>query len=102
MTTKTLDFTNIERKLFWILAGAIVVAVGFYLYSAISLTIAVIDRDNALSSTRTLSAQVAGLEQQYMEVQNTVTLSVAQEKGFKEVAPRYTGSVSPDTLALSR
>ncbi|MEK7460410.1 MAG: hypothetical protein AAB628_02580 [Patescibacteria group bacterium] len=103
MTTKILDFSNIDRKLFWILSGSIVFAVGFYLYSAFTLTFAVVERDRALSSARTIALGAAGLEQEYMALQNTVTLSFAEKRGFMEVAPKFTGGSSkPDTLALSR
>lgn len=103
MSTKILDFNNIERKLFWIFFGSVVLAVGFYLYSAFALTFAVVERDKALSSVRTMALSSADLEQEYMMLQNTVTLSFAEKQGFREVAPKFTlTSSNSEMLALSR
>lgn len=103
MTTKTLDFINIERKLFWMLFGGIIFAVGFYLYTAVSLTMAVIERDEAVSSSRSIALSVSNQEQEYMQLKNTVTLSTAVDQGFKEVTPKYaSNSFEPDAIAILR
>lgn len=103
MSTKILDLNNIERKLFWMLFGVVICAVVFYLYSAFALTFAVVERDKALSTSRTLALNASNLEQEYMALQNIVTLSFAEKQGFKEVTPKFTLiSSNSDTLALLR
>lgn len=101
MTTKTLELNNIERVVFWALAVGLGAAIALYLYSVLSMTVSVVARDRVLSEVRTLSATASELEQEYMNMQNSVTLAHAETLGFKEVAPKFsTGSSAP--LAVLR
>lgn len=101
MTTKVLDFNNIERKLFWILAGALAVCLAFYLYSVLSLTVNVVERDRALGMARTLATEAGDLESEYLTRQNAITLAAAHDLGFKEVSAKFTGDTAPK-LSLAR
>lgn len=91
MTTKTLDFNDIERKIFWTLTALLSVALAFYLYSALSLTIAGVDRDYLSRSAHALATKVGDLEAQYLTQSNTITLSHAEELGFHEVNAKFAG-----------
>ena len=55
MTTKVLDLNNIERKLFWAFASFFAIAISFYLYSVLSLTLNVVERDRTASAVRELA-----------------------------------------------
>lgn len=98
MTTKIL-VNNIERKLFWILAGFLGVAMSWYLYSAISLVTSVVARDRAVSAVREKTASASELEREYISLQNSVTFARARELGFDEVRAKFTSASSRFSLA---
>lgn len=100
MTTQTLDLNNIERKIFWTLASLLGMAMGFYLYSVASLTVAVVDRDHMNVAAHELASKVADIEQQYLAQGNSITLAYAQSLGFKEVSAKF-ADVS-DSVATSK
>ncbi len=90
MTTKTLDLNNIERKLFWILSALLGVCIIVYVYSVLSLTMNVIERDRTSRTVHEIAIKVGALEQEYLSLQKVVTLAYAQELGFKEVTAKFT------------
>ncbi len=92
MTTKILDLNNIERKLFWAFSAFFVGLLAFYLYSALSLTIAGVERDQMSHSSRTLALQASDLEGEYMGIQNSVTILNAEKLGFSEVVAKFSSS----------
>lgn len=98
MTTKIL-VNNIERKLFWLLAGFLGIAVSWYLYSAISLVTSVVARDHAVSAAREKMASASELEREYVSLQNSVTFTRAQELGFDEVHAKFTSESPRFSLA---
>lgn len=94
MTTKVLDFSNIDRKLFWAFAGFLALALSFYLYSVLSLTMSVVERDRTAGAVRELATQTGTLEAEYLGLQNTVTLAYAKGLGLKEVSVKFAGNTS--------
>lgn len=92
MTTKTLDLNNIERKIFWTLATCLGVVLAFYLYSVVSLTLAVVARNGAEQATHELANTSSTLEAEYLAQTKSITLAYAQSLGFNEVAAKYAGS----------
>lgn len=92
MTTKTLELNNIERKIFWILASLLSLVALFYLYSVLSLTFAVVDRNTINTSIHQLANQSSQLEAEYLTQTNSVTLSFAKELGFSEVNAKFARS----------
>lgn len=101
MTTKVLDFSNIEQKLFWVFAGLFTLTLSFYFYSVVSLTMSGVERDRTASTVRELSAQTGVLEAEYLGLQNSVTLAYAEGLGLKEVAAKFTGNNSTK-ISLAR
>lgn len=99
MTTKTLDLNNIERKIFWVLSTALAVVLAFYLYSALVITIAGVDRNNMNRKAHELASQASMLEAEYLSQSNSVTLAYARNLGFQEVTAKYTGS---SVIALAK
>lgn len=91
MTTKTLDLNNIERKIFWTLVSLLGLVAAFYLYSVLTLTVAVVDRNSMNSAARELANTASTLEAEYLAQTNSITLAYAQEVGFHEVSARYAG-----------
>ncbi len=94
MTTKTLDLNNIERKLFWTLSVLLGVCIIVYIYSVLSLTMNVVERDRMSSAAHEIAINVSDLEQEYLSLQKGVTLAYAQELGFEEVTPKFTSEGS--------
>ncbi|KKU80496.1 MAG: hypothetical protein UY07_C0043G0004 [Parcubacteria group bacterium GW2011_GWA1_47_8] len=92
MTTKVLDFSNIERKLFWIFSISLLACILFYMYAMFSLTVSVVERDRLSRATHELAAKVSMVEIEYMERSKTITLAHAQELGFREVTAKFTGN----------
>ena len=92
MTTKTLDLNDIERKLFWFFAVLIGICLVMYLYSVMSLTVNGVERDRMVRAAREVSNTAGDLEQEYLGLQNHVTLSYAENLGFREISAKYTGS----------
>ena len=102
MTTEVLNLYNIERKAFWILASLLGVSILFYFYSIFTMTIAVVERDRTVAAMRTLASSAGDLEQEYMSLQNGVTLARAHELGFQEISAKFTGDVTSDKLVAIR
>ncbi|OHA78953.1 MAG: hypothetical protein A3B07_01505 [Candidatus Yonathbacteria bacterium RIFCSPLOWO2_01_FULL_43_27] len=88
MTTKIL-VNNLERKLFWLLVGFLGLSFFLYFYFVISLTVAGVERDRVVSQMREMTTQASMLEQEYMHLQNSVTLAHASDLGFKEVTAKF-------------
>ena len=101
MTTKTLELNNIERKIFWVLSTALAVVLSFYLYSALVITLAGVDRNNVNRTTHELVITAGALEAEYLALSNGVTLAYAQNLGFHEVNAKYTGE-SGAKVAMAR
>ncbi|MBI5078055.1 MAG: hypothetical protein HZB11_01640 [Candidatus Yonathbacteria bacterium] len=111
MTTKTLELNNIEQKIFWILASLIGVVVAFYLYSVLSLTLAVVDRNSMNVAARSIANNGAMLEAEYLSQTNSITLAYAQRLGFSEVNAKFAGEplasaatavMSPAKISMAR
>ncbi len=101
MTTKTLELNNIERKIFWVLSMALAVVLSFYLYSALVITLAGVDRSNINRQAHELATTAGTLEAEYLAQINGVTLAYAQNMGFQEVNAKFT-SDSDIKVALAR
>lgn len=91
MTTKTLDLNDIERKIFWILLSLLGVVTAFYLYSVLSLTLAVVDRKETNRKVHELANSAGTLEAEYLAQANSLTLAYAETLGFHEVNAKFTG-----------
>lgn len=101
MITKTLDFNNLEKKLFWGLVACIGVAVTFYLYSALSLTVAGVERDRLSRQAHSLATKAGDLEAEYLMASNSITLAHAKELGFHEVDAKF-ATVGTVKLSMAR
>lgn len=99
MTTQTLDFNNIERKIFWALVFSLGLSVSFYFYSVASLTVAVVDRDHTNIAAHEFATKAADIEQQYLAQSNSITLAYAQSLGFQEVPAKFAGV--PETVDIN-
>lgn len=94
MTTKILDLDNIERKLFWALTALLAVCVAMYLYSVLSLTVSVVERDRMSRTMHEVSTKAGDMDREYITLQNGVTLEYAHRLGFQDVAAKFTGATS--------
>ncbi len=102
MTTKVLDFSNLDRKLFWALASLIMLCLAFYAYSVFSLTMNVVERDRIVSLAHDVSAQAGDIEREYLTRQNEVTLTSAEGLGLKEVSVKFAGGDIGAKLSIAR
>lgn len=102
MTTKTLALNNIERKIFWVLSTALAVVLSFYLYSALVITLAGVDRNNINRQAHELAVTSGSLEEEYLSEMNRVTLAYAQNLGFHEVSAKFAGADNSSKVALAR
>lgn len=102
MITKTLDFYNLERKIFWILFVALGAVLFFGLYSFSALTFAVIDRDNMNNKAREIATVSSGLEAEYLSKINKITIEYAKEIGFVETTVKFASEVPPVKLSIAR
>lgn len=102
MTTKTLDLSNIERKIFWALASLLGLVAVFYLYSVLTLTVAVVDRNNMNRAAHELAVTSGTLEAEYLTQANTITLAYAEDLGFKEVSKKFAGETFGTKLSMAR
>lgn len=100
MTTK-IFVNNLERKLFFLLAGFLGVAVFLYFYSVISLTLSAVARDRTLALVRERGVVVSAKEREYIQLQNGMTRERAQELGFAEVSVKFAGE-TVDKLSFAR
>lgn len=88
MTTK-IFVNNLDRKLFFLLAGFLSVAIAVYLSAMISLTVSAVSRDRLLALARAEHAAVSAEEREYVRLQNDITLARARELGFAEVSVKF-------------
>ena len=105
MITKTLDFNNIERKIFWTLAGLVGLTIGLYLYSVLALTVAGVNRDRLSRAAHDLATDAGDFEAEYLAQSNSITLAYAEELGFHEVNAKFAGVLSvgnAEKLSLAR
>ena len=103
MTTKTLDFNNIEQKIFWALSSLLGVVLAFYLYSVLSLTVAVVDRNSMETAAHQLADKAGDLEAAYLAQTNSVTLAYAESLGFAEVDAKFARTTDvAHPLAMAR
>ncbi len=61
-----------------------------YIFSVLSLTMNVVERDRMSRAAQEIAIKVGNLEQEYLSFQKVVTLAYAQELGFKEVTAKFT------------
>lgn len=102
MITKTLDFYNLERKIFWALLIALSSVLVFGLYSFSALTFAVIDRDNMNNKAREIATISSGLEAEYLSKINKITIEYAKEIGFEETTVKFARNTAPVKLSIAR
>lgn len=100
MTTEVLRLHNIGQKLFFVIASLLGAALLFYFYAVFTMTVAVVDRNHAIAMAHTVASTQGDLEQEYMSLQNNITLARAQELGLTEVAAKFTGASHNNHVAL--
>ena len=100
--TAILQFEEYDRKIFWGLSTLLLLAVFAYLYFLSISVYAVILRKSAESEAERLSAKVSLLESEYVKLDKRISLDLAHEQGFIDIAvPRYISrDASHDTFTL--
>jgi hypothetical protein len=75
-----------EKEIFWTLAGILLLCAAFYMYSINATIHNVVDRQNLENKATQLTLSIGTQEFQYISMRNSITLSLAESLGFKEVA----------------
>lgn len=101
MSTKTLDFTDIERKIFWALSSLLMMVAFFYLYSVLSLTLAVVDRDSINRTIHQVAITSGIVEAEYLTLSNDFSLAYAESLGFKELNVKFAHTSPSDSSLVS-
>lgn len=100
--TTNIFVNNIERKLFWILAGFLGVAAALYLFSVLSLTMSVVSHDRLAAHIREVSAEVSLKEGEYVLLQNSITRARAEALGFKEANVKFAEEKAPSRFSFNQ
>ena len=100
--TTNIFVNNIERKLFWILAGFLGAVAAFYLFSILSLTLSVVAHDRLTVRAREVSAESSLKEGEYILLQNSITRARAGELGFKETDVKFAEEESLSKLSFNQ
>jgi hypothetical protein len=80
---------TVERSskiIFWAMVATIVLFVGMYIYFVNKTVLNVVARQNVEAQTSNLNTELGNLESQYIASKNGVTMALAQQMGFQEVA----------------
>lgn len=100
--TTNIFVNNIERKLFWILVGFLGTATVFYLFSILSLTLAVVAHDRLVARVREVSTAASVEEGEYVLLQNSITRTRAEELGFTEADVKFAEEKNPSKLSFNQ
>lgn len=84
MVEKVLEI-NREKTAFWTLVGALLLAVGFYMYFINTTIHNTVARQNLEAEGSSLSLSIGNKEFQYITKRNNITLALAHSMGYKEV-----------------
>jgi uncharacterized oligopeptide transporter (OPT) family protein len=75
-----------KEKIFAILVGAIILTACFYVFLLQRAIVNVVERQHVSIETKSLSANVSDLEEQYFSMKNKITLDLAHSKGLKDAS----------------
>src|SRR4051812_19628382 len=73
-----------KERIFVVLVTAILIAACGYVFLLQKAIINVVQRQKVASDTKSLSADVSDLEEQYFAIKNKITLDLAHSKGLKD------------------
>ena len=91
-----------RAKAFWFLAGACIFALVVYIYAVNATAHHVAERAALERQSANLSTELATLEFESIALKNDVTLDVAHQYGFQEVAkPLYVASDQAESLSFN-
>lgn len=84
------QFEEHDRRIFWVLSIAFILALAFYLYFLSISVHAVVLRKSAEQEFIAVTSRINILESSYAELDKEISLHLARERGFVDVgAPLY-------------
>jgi len=90
-----------EKKFFWVLFTIFifcVISYGFLLNSMVQSGVA---QQNMQNSMVTMGSNVSKLEFQYLNIKNSITLALAQSKGFVNISSQKFAVINPSAKNIS-
>jgi hypothetical protein len=84
MVEKVLEI-NREKTIFWTLMGALLLAMGFYMFFINTTIHNTVARQNLEAESSSLTLSIGNKEFQYISKRNNITLALAHSLGFKDV-----------------
>jgi hypothetical protein len=94
-------FTLYERTIAITMGGLVVSASLAYLVFLVMTVIATSEREMIDRRIDVARGEVAAMEKTYVELSRSITVALAAERGFTEVAPRYASDdQAPSTLSI--
>jgi hypothetical protein len=86
--TKAITHLSREKIVFWILAGILLLSVGFYMFCINSTVRNVVSREKLEADSSKLALEISNKEFQYISMRNAITFEYAETLGFKEVSQK--------------
>lgn len=90
-----------EKKTFWILFSVFVFFIMSYGFLLNNTMIKTVSKQNMEKEIMSLSSEVNSLEFQYLNIKNSITLSLAQSKGFISVTSDKFATINPAKKNIS-
>jgi cell division protein FtsL len=77
------DIMRFKERIFIFLVAGIFVSIFSYAYFLHSAIVNVVERENVVKESKSISTNVGSLEAKYFSIKNTINIKLASEKGFK-------------------
>jgi len=101
MTTKVCKIESFQQKMFWLLAGFLLVILGLYIYLANNLIFEAAGRESLTRERGERVLAIGELEGQYLTLTQSMTIERAYALGFEEAGANLSFvAVTPPILAL--
>jgi len=90
-----------ENNIFTILFSMFVFIIIFYGFSLVNITMNAYSKEKIGKEMVTLNSEVNSLEFQYLNIKNSITLALAQSKGFVSVSSDKFAVIDPTQKKIS-
>ncbi len=95
------QINNPSKKIFWILAVSCGLLVASYFFSIIQITVSIRENTVLANKSASLTLEVNGLEYQYLQAKNAITLETAKGDGFIDNSKQIFVSKAGNSESLS-
>ncbi|MDO8482701.1 MAG: hypothetical protein Q7S86_02695 [bacterium] len=85
MVEKIKNEIHDRGNIFWFLAVCLTIVLGLYIYFLSDTVYNAVLRQQTEKSIAVLEESIGGLESDYQNLKNTITIDLAQDKGFTDI-----------------